>query len=406
MKEENKQEGQGPFSNPVSAPSPNNLLVETLLKEMDSLKTQLTNTKQDYWMEIEAMKGNVTLLEREKQNLRSALYTMEIDFGERATRQRAEIDALLAENQAMKKRCMSMSTQGASQSSLLKYQLNSVIEEKLKEKLQGKAQVEHNRDHWERKFAVVGSRYKIDRLLYEEAMKKREKKEEAEMEEQRRKAELRESERKMPEMREQEMERDRAKKMKEEQEEAARRAREEDYQKQRDAEFAKEQARQATWKDATYAELYRCYTRDHRFISRRPWNNGIAFERFHDLMGEFEARTFLEQQPLMLENIPWPTLYPIFYHSISQSLVFGFRAENITWAEVEKFFSYVAMAYQVEYYNGLVERVHRIFHPDKWRSRRILDSVQDSDIRKSLESAGNIVAQAITPLWKKSKGRM
>ncbi|KNZ79673.1 hypothetical protein J132_08884 [Termitomyces sp. J132] len=373
---------------------------------MDSLKTQLTNTKQDYWMEIEAMKGNVTLLEREKQNLRSALYTMEIDFGERATRQRAEIDALLAENQAMKKRCMSMSTQGASQSSLLKYQLNSVIEEKLKEKLQGKAQVEHNRDHWERKFAVVGSRYKIDRLLYEEAMKKREKKEEAEMEEQRRKAELRESERKMPEMREQEMERDRAKKMKEEQEEAARRAREEDYQKQRDAEFAKEQARQATWKDATYAELYRCYTRDHRFISRRPWNNGIAFERFHDLMGEFEARTFLEQQPLMLENIPWPTLYPIFYHSISQSLVFGFRAENITWAEVEKFFSYVAMAYQVEYYNGLVERVHRIFHPDKWRSRRILDSVQDSDIRKSLESAGNIVAQAITPLWKKSKGRM
>jgi hypothetical protein len=54
-------------------------------------------------------------------------------------------------------------------------------------------------------------------------------------------------------------------------------------------------------------------------------------------------------------------------------------------------------------YKSLVEKVHRLFHPDKWKSRRSLVTVMDEELRKLLEEAGNVVAQAMTPIWRRSK---
>jgi hypothetical protein len=80
--------------------------------------------------------------------------------------------------------------------------------------------------------------------------------------------------------------------------------------------------------------------------------------------------------------------------------------EEIDWKAVEAFFARVKvqLAANVAEYKSLVEKVHRMFHPDKWRSRGLLATVMDDDLKTSLETTGNVVAQAMTPLWRKSKG--
>ncbi|KAJ7348090.1 hypothetical protein DFH08DRAFT_960443 [Mycena albidolilacea] len=79
---------------------------------------------------------------------------------------------------------------------------------------------------------------------------------------------------------------------------------------------------------------------------------------------------------------------------------------EIDWGAVEAFFLRAKGQFGVNVagYNTLVEKVHRLFHPDKWKSRRLLVTVMDEELRKSLEEAGNVVAQAMTPIWRKSKG--
>jgi len=44
------------------------------------------------------------------------------------------------------------------------------------------------------------------------------------------------------------------------------------------------------------------------------------------------------------------------------------------------------------------------FLMDRWRSRNLLSSVMLEDERRSLERAGNIVSQALTPMWRNSRG--
>ena len=44
------------------------------------------------------------------------------------------------------------------------------------------------------------------------------------------------------------------------------------------------------------------------------------------------------------------------------------------------------------------------FHPDRWRARGLLKSMQDDDGRGFVEVAANTVAQALTPLWREVKG--
>ncbi|KAJ7820739.1 hypothetical protein B0H14DRAFT_2833191 [Mycena olivaceomarginata] len=89
------------------------------------------------------------------------------------------------------------------------------------------------------------------------------------------------------------------------------------------------------------------------------------------------SRSLSKTQPLTFHVIPWPINW-----DGGRGLLFAREG---------------AIGVNVAGYNSLVEKVHRLFHPDKWKSRRLL-------LRKSLEEAGNVVAQAMTPIWRRSKG--
>ncbi|KAG5353301.1 hypothetical protein E4T56_gene1226 [Termitomyces sp. T112] len=155
---------------------------------------------------------------------------------------------------------------------------------------------------------------------------------------------------------------------------------------------AREQAR----KDALVTEIERCRQRDAHLCK---WERSAALERFLLVLDEFEGRTrsVSETRPLTFEGIPWPTL--------DNPLTPSFQADAITWEKVEAFFSYAKRTLLHHQYSKLVERVHRLFHPDKWRARRVLDTVPGTDLRQAVEQSVNTVAQAMTPIWKESKGR-
>ncbi|KAG6865360.1 hypothetical protein C0991_003212 [Blastosporella zonata] len=155
----------------------------------------------------------------------------------------------------------------------------------------------------------------------------------------------------------------------------------------------KETAQEQIRKDATVAEIDRCRQRDVRFCK---WSNSIALKRFLLVLEEFESRSYSETQSLTFGGVPWPTLDNPMAPSFGSST-------TVTWEKVETFFRYVKNAMTVQEYRKLVEKVHRLFHPDKWRSRRILEMVHDSDLRRSLESSVNTIAQALTPLWRATK---
>lgn len=123
------------------------------------------------------------------------------------------------------------------------------------------------------------------------------------------------------------------------------------------------------------------------------WTKQRGVERFEAVSIEFDEIKFCDAQPLTFESIPWPVLGSPHRLTVN----------DIEWNAVEAFFAAAQAMVSESQYKAMVEKAHRRFHPDKWRSRGILHTVLDSDLRKRLEEAGNIVAQAITPIWLASK---
>lgn len=222
-----------------------------------------------------------------------------------------------------------------------------------------------------------------------------------------RQAELAESIRRMQELRaleEQEIG-ERARRERQASEESLRRKREEEErvvreQREREEKARRdEDARQQFYQKAARKEQKRCRLRDLTFFPDPyvlTWHEPRVLERFMFVSDEFDTLKFQleESQPLTFDSIPWPVLgHPR-----------GITLEDIDWTAVEKFFSAAEkLLKEKDEYKALVEKAHRRFHPDKWRSRGILNSVLDDDLRGRLEAAGNVVAQAITPLWLKSR---
>jgi len=68
------------------------------------------------------------------------------------------------------------------------------------------------------------------------------------------------------------------------------------------------------------------------------------------------------------------------------------------------FFNAVKPFMRTQDFKVFVEKSHRRFHPDRWRSRGLLKSVLDEVERGCLEVAANTVAQALTPIWRDIKG--
>jgi hypothetical protein len=150
-----------------------------------------------------------------------------------------------------------------------------------------------------------------------------------------------------------------------------------------------EQVRRAA---AAEKERTRCRQRDRARWPLRPgerWTARQALARFILASDQFDLIKFSEEQPLTLEGTPWPVLHSPY----------SLKVEHVEWSAVEGFFSAVRPLLSVSEYRSLVEKSHRRFHPDRWRSRGLLATVHDVELRQELETAGNVVAQALTPIW-------
>jgi hypothetical protein len=156
-----------------------------------------------------------------------------------------------------------------------------------------------------------------------------------------------------------------------------------------------EQQRIKRWKKAKNKEVQRCRTRDRSFCANKStsWPIWLALQRFQAVCEEFDSITHSEQQPLVFESIPWPVLHR------PDSL----KVSTIDGSSVEFFFREIRPRLQTVVYKDLVEKTQRRFHPDRWSSRGILATVFDGDIREQIREAGNVVSQAITPIWRESQ---
>ncbi|KAK0497685.1 hypothetical protein EDD18DRAFT_1158898 [Armillaria luteobubalina] len=298
---------------------------------------------------------------------------------------------------------------------------------KLKEVQEDNAKLQAEINDLKRKLELSESRKKIlemqaDAPLWQEAKKKREAAEKKAEAQRKKKAELEESKRKLKEIHEAEAQRKKAeeaakKKEKErkerEQREEQKRKKEEEAQRKKEEEAAKkrdqerkereereeqerihEQARrEREWREATIRESDRLKRRARSLWGLRRWSNSCALEHVQMLMDEFEKTKFSESQPATFEIIPWPVL--------TDPLIL--KVEHIDWTGVEEFFAMARVELTLAEYKKMVERLHKMFHPDRWRARAILKTVFDGYDGHMLEEAGNTVSQAMTPLWRASK---
>ena len=224
------------------------------------------------------------------------------------------------------------------------------------------------------------------------------------VEEERRKVQVAEARQRMLEMLAEEEEEKRrvderrkaTEKARREREEAERKARENEERERKERERKGKLRREQEWETATRSEELRCKHRDEIKWGYRRWTELCALERCRALMDEFEQFRFSESQPLTVRSVPWPVLEDPF----------RFDPSDLEWWMVEQFFGKAKslIGTDVKEYNQLIERSHRMFHPDRWKSRRLLQSVKNRVLRDTLERAGNIVSQAVTPLWKESRG--
>ena len=179
----------------------------------------------------------------------------------------------------------------------------------------------------------------------------------------------------------------------EEREEKERLEREKREKEQREAH------RQRQYEDASETERQRCWQRDSACWNLNSrwivWTKEHGVGRFQVVSAEFDEIKFCDNQPLTFESVPWPVLASPYHLTV----------DDIEWSAVEAFFDAAQVIVDESQYKTMVEKAHRRFHPDKWRSRGLLNTVLDFDLRKRLEEAGNIVAQAITPIWLASKSR-
>ncbi|KIP02705.1 hypothetical protein PHLGIDRAFT_40425, partial [Phlebiopsis gigantea 11061_1 CR5-6] len=77
------------------------------------------------------------------------------------------------------------------------------------------------------------------------------------------------------------------------------------------------------------------------------------------ISAEFDELKFDEGKPLTFESIPWPVLSSPFHLTV----------DHIEWSAVEDFFAAAKLVLDEGEYKAMVEKSHKRFHPDRWRSR-------------------------------------
>ena len=165
-------------------------------------------------------------------------------------------------------------------------------------------------------------------------------------------------------------------------------------------EFAERQtasgdAARARGGDAEKTEVARCSKRDAKWPKTRSagWTAKHAVERFKLVSIEFDAIVFGDLQPLTVQSIPWPVA----------SSPEEFKVTQLDWSAVETFFRLAKQSIPLDPYKKLVSECYFRFHPDRWSSRGILNTIRDETLRAQVQSACNAVSQAVTPLWKASR---
>jgi hypothetical protein len=98
-------------------------------------------------------------------------------------------------------------------------------------------------------------------------------------------------------------------------------------------------------------------------------------ERYRVLAEAFDNIKYTSELPLVIEDVPWPSLQSPRVFSI----------EDVTWDSVERFFEAVRPHLRLQDYRVLVEKSHRRFHPDRWRSRNLLKTIEGEEVRGCME---------------------
>ncbi len=109
------------------------------------------------------------------------------------------------------------------------------------------------------------------------------------------------------------------------------------------------------------------------------WNTGYwtiarAIARYKEYSELFDAMKF-SADPLEFRKVPWPV----------RTRPSELSTEDIDWTEVEAFFAEAKTTMRLAEYREFVEKSHRRFHPDRWRSRGALNSVVDEVARSCME---------------------
>jgi hypothetical protein len=112
------------------------------------------------------------------------------------------------------------------------------------------------------------------------------------------------------------------------------------------------------------------------------------FEQFKRRGERFDRTYYNPLNPLTFTTVPWPVLRQ------SNSLA----VQHVTWDAVEEFFRVTKRYMEATDLRALIQENHRRFHPDRWSARGLLKTVANEVLRKSLEDATKVVAQALTPL--------
>lgn len=110
------------------------------------------------------------------------------------------------------------------------------------------------------------------------------------------------------------------------------------------------------------------------------WNSGAwttyrALERYRLVCQYFDETRFSETYPLTFHDIPWPTLQSPFKNS----------PQDMTWEAVQSFFVVAKTIIRGQAYRDFLKSSVSRFHTDRWRSRKLLESIVNVEERDCVE---------------------
>ena len=158
----------------------------------------------------------------------------------------------------------------------------------------------------------------------------------------------------------------------------ARRAQQREKEKDEDGERLSQEQDHNRREEINYQERERL-ERERR-ARYHQWNSGAwttyrAIERYRLVCQYFDEAKFSGTYPLTFHDIPWPTLQSPFKIS----------PQDMTWEAVEGFFMVAKTIIRGQAYRDFLKSSVSRFHTDRWRSRKLLESIVNAEERDCVE---------------------